>query len=152
MGSAPDLAAGRCCCQKAMQPQVPYELAVTVKLDDEAGAAGLVFHSDGGQKHYGFYPSNGHLGSAASKGRTFSRGTYWQKRPPSIIGPASGTGSKSALKKTACKCFVNDELVIESTDAGLADGRVGLAKFRNTGAEFRLFAVGKQFLSRPADR
>src|SRR5262249_51447336 len=42
-------------------PPLPYELAVTVKLDDEAGAAGLVFHSDGGQRHYGFYPSNGRL-------------------------------------------------------------------------------------------
>src|SRR5947207_12191269 len=46
---------------KGEDPQAAYELAVTVKLDEEAGAAGLVFHSDGGQKHYGFYPSNGRL-------------------------------------------------------------------------------------------
>ena len=40
---------------------MPYELAVSVKLDDEAGAAGLVFHADGGDQHYGFYPSSGKL-------------------------------------------------------------------------------------------
>src|SRR5262245_24374724 len=33
---------------KADLPQPPFELAVTVKLDDESGAAGLIFHSDGG--------------------------------------------------------------------------------------------------------
>src|SRR5437763_724866 len=31
---------------KAESPQPPFDLAVTVKLDDEAGAAGLIFHSD----------------------------------------------------------------------------------------------------------
>src|ERR1700736_979903 len=42
-------------------PAVPYEVAVTVRLDDESGAAGLIFHADGGDKHYGFYPSGGQL-------------------------------------------------------------------------------------------
>ena len=42
-------------------PKEPYELTVTVKLDDEAGAAGLIFGGDGGDKHYGFYPSGGKL-------------------------------------------------------------------------------------------
>jgi chromosome segregation protein len=42
-------------------PELPFEVAVTVRLDDEAGAAGLVFAADGGQKHYGFYPSAGRL-------------------------------------------------------------------------------------------
>ena len=32
--------------------------------------------------------------------------------------------------------------MIESTDEGLAGGKVGLAKFRETSAEFREFAVG----------
>src|SRR5207247_2176459 len=44
--------------------------------------------------------------------------------------------------------FVNDELIIESRDEAFNHGRVGLAKFRNTGAEFRLFAVGKQLAGR----
>src|SRR5262249_61041500 len=47
------------CLSKRPAPEVPFELQVTVKLDDEAGAAGLVFHADGGGKHYGFYPTRG---------------------------------------------------------------------------------------------
>src|SRR5262249_37001522 len=42
-------------------PEKPFEIGVMVKLNDEAGAAGLVFHADGGNKHYGFYPSAGKL-------------------------------------------------------------------------------------------
>src|SRR5476649_1278798 len=38
-------------------PILPFEVAVSVKLDDEGGAAGLVFCSDGGDKNYGFYPT-----------------------------------------------------------------------------------------------
>ncbi|MEM9367312.1 MAG: S1C family serine protease [Planctomycetota bacterium] len=46
---------------KAKVPEAPFEIAVRVRLDDESGAAGLVFHSDGDNKHYGFYPSGGRL-------------------------------------------------------------------------------------------
>src|SRR5439155_1715367 len=49
-----------CIAQRAV-PALPFEIAVTVKLQDEGGAAGLIFHSDGGDKHYGFYPSGGQL-------------------------------------------------------------------------------------------
>src|SRR5262249_1262699 len=49
------------CLSKQPVPPVPFEVAVTVKLNDESGAGGLVFHADGGDKHYGFYPSNGKL-------------------------------------------------------------------------------------------
>ena len=37
---APASAAGPCACRNASRPKLPFELAVTVKLDDEAGAAG----------------------------------------------------------------------------------------------------------------
>src|SRR5439155_8397942 len=39
------------------------------------------------------------------------------------------------------RCFVNDHLVIESEDDALPDGKVGLAKFRDTRASFRNFQV-----------
>jgi hypothetical protein len=53
---------GRSLCLLDRQPpEVPYEVGVAVKLDDEAGAAGLVFHADGKDVHYGFYPSAGKL-------------------------------------------------------------------------------------------
>ena len=38
-----------------------FEISTTVRLDDESGAAGIAFCSDGGDKHYGFYPSGGKL-------------------------------------------------------------------------------------------
>jgi serine protease Do len=49
-----------CLWQKEVPPR-PYELSVTVKLDDESGAAGLAFESDGGDRHYGFYPTAGQV-------------------------------------------------------------------------------------------
>ena len=49
------------CLSLAELPELPYEVAVSVKLDNEAGAAGLVFHADGKDVHYGFYPTNGKL-------------------------------------------------------------------------------------------
>ncbi len=47
------------CLSKREMPDLPCEIAVTVKLQDESGAAGLIFHADGDDRHYGFYPSNG---------------------------------------------------------------------------------------------
>ena len=38
-----------------------YEVTVSLRLDDESGAAGLAFCSDGGDVHYGFYPTGGKL-------------------------------------------------------------------------------------------
>ncbi len=49
------------CLSKRPVPKVPFEVCVAVKLDDESGAAGLVFHADGRDNHYGFYPSGGGL-------------------------------------------------------------------------------------------
>src|SRR5207253_76807 len=49
------------CLAQELPPEPPFEIGVTVKLDREEGAAGLVFCADGGDVHYGFYPSNGNL-------------------------------------------------------------------------------------------
>ena len=47
------------CLSTSEMPAIPFEVAVQVKFTPGDGAAGLVFHADGGDKHYGFYPSNG---------------------------------------------------------------------------------------------
>jgi len=48
---------GRALCLSSLKvPEVPYEVAVSVKLDDEGGAAGLAFAADGEDVHYGFLP------------------------------------------------------------------------------------------------
>ncbi|MEM1070436.1 MAG: S1C family serine protease, partial [Planctomycetota bacterium] len=53
-----------------MDEEETFELAVDVRLDDENGAAGLAFFSDGKDRHYGFYPSGGNLRLTCFKGPT----------------------------------------------------------------------------------
>ena len=49
------------CLYQAPPNETAFDVQVKVRLDDEAGAAGLAFASDGGDRHYGFYPSGGQL-------------------------------------------------------------------------------------------
>lgn len=129
---------------KAEPPGVPYELAVQVKLDDESGAAGLVFHADGGDKHYGFYPSNGKLRVSRFEGPDVFSWQVLVEKPSEHYRPGGWNLLKVRVEAGKLRCFVNDELVAEVADKVFTGGRVGLAKFRNTGAEFRKFAVGKE--------
>ncbi len=129
----------------------PFDVAVTVKLDDEAGAAGLVFHSDGGQKHYGFYPSNGKLRLSRFEGPDVFSWHVLAEKASSHYRPGDWNRLRVHVEKDRLQCFVNDESVIESTDRAFSDGRVGLAKFRNTAAEFRRFAVGQPGAARPVN-
>ena len=48
------------------------------------------------------------------------------------------------LEKDRILCYVNDQLVIESNDDGYTKGRAGLAKFRDTVAEFKHFQVAEE--------
>ena len=134
---------------KAEPPELPYELAVSVKLDDEAGAAGLVFHSDGGNRHYGFYPSGGKLRLSRFEGPDVFSWQVLADKSSEHYRPGQWNWLKVRVEKGHLRCFVNDELVIESSDTGFTAGRVGFAKFRNTGAEFRQFAIAKDL---PAHR
>lgn len=125
-------------------PELPYELAVSVKLGDESGAAGLVFHADGGDRHYGFYPSGGKLRLARFEGPDVFSWQVLAEKPSTAYRPGEWNRIKVRVEKDKLSCFVNDELTIESTDDGLTKGAVGLAKFRNTSAEFRRFAIAKE--------
>jgi regulator of sirC expression with transglutaminase-like and TPR domain len=129
---------------KAEPPQTPFDLAVTVKLDDETGAAGLVFHSDGNYKHYGFYPSNGRLRLSRFEGPDVFSWHVLAEKSSDHYRPGEWNRLKVRIDRGKLRCFVNDELVMESADDVFTHGRVGLAKFRNTGAEFRLFAVANE--------
>ena len=51
---------------------------------------------------------------------------------------------KVHLEKDHIRCYVNDKLVFESDDAAWTTGKVGLAKFRETVAEFKQFHVAKE--------
>jgi regulator of sirC expression with transglutaminase-like and TPR domain len=131
------------CLATKTLPALPCEIAVTVKLNDEAGAAGLVFHADGSDKHYGFYPSNGELRLTRFDGPDVFSWKILAQKPSEHYRPGEWNTLKVRLEKNSVQCFVNDHLVVESDDAVYTSGKAGLAKFRDTGAEFKRFQIAK---------
>ena len=127
------------CISTAESPNLPFELAVQVKLDDEAGAAGLIFHSDGGDKHYGFYPTNGKLRLTCFSGPTVFTWKILQDVDTPHYRPGEWNQLKVRIEADKLQCFVNEQLVMESRDQTYTSGRLGLAKFRQTEAEFKQF-------------
>ncbi|MFM7291445.1 MAG: transglutaminase family protein [Planctomycetia bacterium] len=135
---------GRSLCLAAAEPpELPFEAAVWVKLDDEAGAAGLAFLADGGDRHYGFYPSAGRLRLTRFDGPDVRTWNILAEQPSPRYRPGEWNHLRVRVTADAIACFVNDEQIFTTADRGLAAGRVGLAKFRDTEAEFRGFAVGR---------
>lgn len=131
------------CVSQLPVPNDAYEVAVTVKLDDEAGAAGLAFASDGRDRHYGFYPSNGRLRLTRFDGPDVLSWHVLFEQPSSHYRPGEWNTLKVRVEATKIVCSVNGHVVIESPDVQLRDGRVGLAKFRQTQAEFKQFRLGE---------
>src|SRR5436190_4392203 len=140
------------CLSQLPAPEAPFEIGVTVKLDREEGAAGLVFCADGGDVHYGFYPTNGKLRLSRFDGPdVYSWNVLAEVQNPHYK-PGDWNSLKVRFERGKIKCFVNDVAAIESTDGRLAVGKVGLAKFRTTEAQFRAFRVAKELsATRPAD-
>jgi len=132
------------CLWQGKLPDGAYECAVTVRLDDESGAAGLAFASDGGDRHYGFYPSNGQMRLTRFAGPSvFTWKVLVEKKVEAYL-PGEWNRLKVRVEKERILCYVNDTLVFESTDRAFTGGQAGLAKFRRTEADFRRFAVGKK--------
>ena len=133
---------GRALCLSTMEvPAVPFEIAVEVKFEPGDGAAGLVFHADGGDKHYGFYPSNGSVRLSRFDGPdVYSWKVMRELRTP-FLNKSGWNWLKIRVEKDRFQCFVNGEMVIEESDGEYTNGRVGLCKFRQTEAEFKGFQV-----------
>lgn len=140
---------GRTVCLSSVEiPEEPYEVAVKVLLDDESGAAGLVFASDGGEVHYGFYPSGGKIRLTRFEGAdVYSWSILEQIEVPSYV---RGDWNRLRVRVEADTItgWVNGEKILELNDDRLRGGRAGLCKFRRTFARFRNFAVGPD-LSEP---
>ena len=134
---------GRALCLSTKPvPAIPYDVRVQVKLDSEDGAAGLVFHADGADRHYGFYATNRKLRLSRFDGPDVFAWNVLQEKPHAAYRPNDWNTLRVRVEKDRFQCFVNEALVMESTDTQLAGGAVGLAKFRETTAEFKHFAVG----------
>lgn len=133
---------GRAVCLSTMAvPAVPYEMAVEVKFEPNDGAAGLVFHADGGDKHYGFYPSNGGVRLSRFDGPDVYAWKVLREVRSPALNKTGWNWLKVRVDKDRLQCYVNDQLVIEDSDSEYVSGRVGLCKFRQTEAEFKGFHV-----------
>lgn len=139
------------CLARQEVPESPYEVAVSVRLDDEAGAAGIVFASDGGNRHFGFYPSAGKLRLTQFDGPDVTTWHVLEERPSPDYLPGDWNRLKVRVDREKVSCFVNGRLVIESTRAQPNPGRAGLAKFRDTRAEFKDFQLAKEIRSPQTD-
>lgn len=132
------------CLSKQAVPEKPFEVAVNVKFSPEDGAAGLVFHADGKERHYGFYPSNGGFRLSRFDGSDVFQWKVLQEVRSEAYRPNDWNEIKVRVEKGRMVCFVNGTQIIESTDDELTGGQVGLAKFRHTEAEFRGFRVATE--------
>jgi regulator of sirC expression with transglutaminase-like and TPR domain len=129
------------CLSKQPVPDKPFELSVNVKFTPEDGAAGLVFHADGNDKHYGFYPSNGGFRLSRFDGPDVFQWKVLHETRSEAYKPNDWNEIKVRVEKDRIVCFVNGTQIIESTDDELVGGQIGLAKFRHTEAEFRGFRL-----------
>lgn len=136
---------GRSICLSGEKvPEGSYEVQVTVRLDDESGAAGLAFASDGGDRHYGFYPSGGQVRLTRFEGPdVYSWAILEQLDVPSYKSGDWNT-LRVKVEPDTLTGWVNGVQVFEIEDDRLRGGKVGLCKFRRTEAEFRGFAVAPE--------
>lgn len=142
----------RCLClSKEEPPAEPYEVAVAVKFEPWDGAAGLVFAADGGDRHYGFYPSNGELRLSRFDGPDVYSWTVLDQVRSTHLRKDDWNRLRVRIEADRIRCYVNDQLVIESRDRGLRGGKVGLCKFRQTDAEFRDFQTAMEIVAPTAD-
>lgn len=130
------------CLNKVDVPGMSFETSVTVKLDDESGAAGLVFCANGKDVHYGFYPSGGKLRLTRFNGPDVFSWTILSDTESPAYKQGGWNTLRVHVEEDTIKCYVNDELVTEQQDTELRGGFAGLCKFRQTGAKFKGFRVG----------
>ncbi len=125
-------------------PEPPYELNVSVRLDDESGAAGLAFAADGGDKHFGFYPSAGELRLTHFEGPDVLHWTILKQKGSPYYRAGEWNKLRVQVEKDKVVCAVNGHEVFNVAAVAIPPGRVGLAKFRDTQAEFKGFALSKR--------
>jgi len=135
------------CLNGATFEKRPYDVAVEVKLGAEDGAAGLVFHANGEQLHYGFYPSGGRMRLSRFDGPDVFQWKVLEEVSSAAYRPGEWNHLLVRIKEGELECYVNHQLAIRSNDGTYRAGKVGLAKFRDTQAEFRRFQTGENLLT-----
>ncbi len=134
-------------------PQNPaFEWQAMVKLQDESGAAGLIFHSDQGDRHYGFYPSAGNLRLTRFDGPDVNSWTILHNEPHPEYRSGDWNTLKVRIEPQRFVCYLNDVEVVVSSDSVLPQGKVGVATFRGTAAEFRHLTLASRIPSIKPDQ
>ncbi len=137
------------CFSKLPIPAVPYEIAVDVKIQETDGAGGLIFHADGGDLHYGFYPSSGGLRLSRFDGPSVYSWNVLEDTKSKHFKSGAWNRLKIRIEENRFLCYCNEELIFESTDDRLKSGTAGLAKFRHSTVDFKRFDIAKEI---PSDR
>lgn len=132
------------CLWQREVPHSAFELSVNVKLDDEKGAAGIIFGGDDRDRHYGFYPSGGKLRLTRFNGPDVFSWKILKDFASEHYRPGEWNTLKVRVEKDKIIAFVNDRQVLEHADPDYAGGRIGLAKFRDTVAQFKKFQVAER--------
>ena len=134
------------CLSQRPVHDAPYELEVEVRLEDESGAAGLIFHGKDKERHYGFYPTNGSLRLTCFEGPNVFTWSILKTVESDAYLPGEWNRLRVRLDgEGRIICSVNDKVVIDLIDFTFKKGDVGLCKFRAPGAEFRRFRHSKRF-------
>ncbi len=140
-------------------PKGPFEVSVTVRLDDERGAAGLIFAAEevgsgskppaareerdaGNKRHYGFYPTGGQLRLTQFDGPDVQSWHVLHTAASDHYRRGEWNTLKVRIEEDQLLCYVNDALVFKTPERARPGNRQGLVKFRETKAEFRGFRVG----------
>ncbi len=123
-------------------PRDVFEATVTVRLQEESGAAGLAFCADGQERHYGFYPTGGKMRLTRFDGPDVFSWKILQEQDSPAYRPGEWNTLRVRVNGPQLQCFVNETKVFEMEDGGLRGGSVGLCKFRTTEAGFKKFRVG----------
>lgn len=136
---------GRALCLSTVEvPGPPYEVALEVKLDDESGAGGIVFASDGAHRHYGFYPTAGQLRLTRFDGPTVYSWNILEQASSAHYRAGEWNRLRVRVEAERILCFVNGHLVIDAQDSAWRKGSAGLCKFRETEPLFRKFEIGRE--------
>lgn len=136
---------------KSPAPEGPSDISVQVRLNDESGAAGLVFGGDDAGLHLGFYPTAGQLRLTSFDGDDIFNWRILGTVPSAAYKPGDWNLLRVRVEPGRITCAVNGSVVYDLRDVTLHGRRVGLAKFRGTVAQFRNFAVSPATAGGPAD-
>ncbi|NBR07131.1 MAG: hypothetical protein EBT92_15390 [Planctomycetes bacterium] len=104
----------------------------------------MVFDSDGKDKHFGFYPSNGQIRLTKFNGPDVYSWQVLRQDPLNSYLPGDWNHLKLSIHSKGFTTYLNGQLAYEHVEDFSSSKKIGLAKFRNTIAEYKGFHVSKK--------